>query len=71
MCESAFVMCSMKHPPDQGVLQKTAISAAICWAEPDETVSEAAGLQPTPQLSGAKDWQEKERRYYILMGKKA
>lgn len=51
-----------KKAPGQGVLQKTAVSAAICWAEPDETASEAAGPEPTPQLSEAKGWQEKERR---------
>lgn len=54
-----------KHPPGRGVLQKTAVSAAICWAEPDETASEAAEPEPTPPLSEAKDWQEKERRCWL------
>lgn len=43
-----------KKAPGQGVLQKTAVSAAICRVEPDETASEAAGSEPTPQLSEVK-----------------
>lgn len=54
-----------KHRPGQGVLQRTAVSAAICWAEPDETASEAAEPEPTPQLFEVKDWQEKERRCWL------
>lgn len=61
--KQACVQRDLDHPPGPGVLQKTARSAAICWAEPGETASEAAGPEPTPQPSEAKDWRTKERSH--------